>query len=299
MPITLDSNQVSSITIDGTDVTEVTVDGDVVWTATVDPGFKMYLTGPSDNIWQYDLSTAYDISTASQTKSFDISNQHNLPEAIAVNDDGTKMYVVGSSNDDLYEYDLSTAYDVSTSSPSTSMDVSSYGAIMGISWNSDGTKLYLLDSSNEIHEFNVSTAFDISTASLSQTTDVSSQTASSLTGVAWNDDGTQMYICAYTVDPFGTDESAVHEYSCSTAFDISTASHTQDLSVVSEETTIQSVAWNDDGSKIYIVGSENNTVYEYNCSTAFDVSTASLSQNLVLSNANPDGLTWDVPPQYA
>ena len=42
-----------------------------------------------------------------------------LPQGIAFNNDGTKMFIIGSSGDDVNEYNLSTAFDVSTASYTT------------------------------------------------------------------------------------------------------------------------------------------------------------------------------------
>ena len=48
--------------------------------------------------------------------SFSISAQDGGPRDVAFNTDGTKMFVVGSLGDEVNEYNLSTAFDVSTAS---------------------------------------------------------------------------------------------------------------------------------------------------------------------------------------
>ena len=51
----------------------------------------------------------------------------NLPMAIAFNPSGTKMFVVGMSQNKIYEFDLTTGFDVSTASKnsneSTSLEI--------------------------------------------------------------------------------------------------------------------------------------------------------------------------------
>ena len=77
----------------------------------------MFLTGNNgDDVNEYTLSTGFDVSTASFVDSFDISSQEGGPRYLAFSADGTKMFVVGVLGDDVNEYTLSTAFDVSTSS---------------------------------------------------------------------------------------------------------------------------------------------------------------------------------------
>jgi sugar lactone lactonase YvrE len=80
-------------------------------------GTKMYVIGTvGDDVNEYDLSTAWDITTASYLQNFSVAAQEINPTSIFFKPDGTKMYVVGSVGDDVNEYDLSTAWDVSTAS---------------------------------------------------------------------------------------------------------------------------------------------------------------------------------------
>ena len=60
----------------------------------------------------------YLLSSASyDSKSFSVSTQDSsATEGFTFSYDGTKMYAVGTTNRTVYQYDLSTAFDVSTSS---------------------------------------------------------------------------------------------------------------------------------------------------------------------------------------
>jgi sugar lactone lactonase YvrE len=59
----------------------------------------------NDTIFQYSLSTAFDLSTASyDSVSFNASSQDTVPQGLTFNNDGTKMYMVGSTNDRVYQY---------------------------------------------------------------------------------------------------------------------------------------------------------------------------------------------------
>ena len=69
----------------------------------------MYIMGnTNDSVYQYTLSTAWDVSTASYaSKSFSVGSQETSPSGVKFSSDGTKMYVVGMQNDTVYKYTLS------------------------------------------------------------------------------------------------------------------------------------------------------------------------------------------------
>jgi len=102
-----------------------------------------------------ELITLFDISSASFSTSFDISGQDGSPQGMAWNDDGSKMYMVGNVNDSIYEYDVSTPFNISSASFSTSFDVSGQdGTLNGMAWNNDGSKMYMVgDGNNSIYEY--------------------------------------------------------------------------------------------------------------------------------------------------
>ena len=93
----------------------------------------------------------------------------NLPMSIAFNPSGTKMFVVGMSQNKIYEFDLTTGFDVSTASKNSN-ECSFIGLgddAVDINFNSDGTKIFLVDQGqdgapNTIEEFDLSTAYDLS-----------------------------------------------------------------------------------------------------------------------------------------
>lgn len=227
-----------------------------------------------------------DISTASYTQNFSVSAQDTTPRGLFFKPDGTKMYVMGGAGDDVNEYNLSTAWDISTASYLQNFSVSSQESNpTDVSFNPDGTKMYVSgDTGNDVNEYSLSTAWNISTASYTQNFSVSSQETSPQ-GIVFNPDGTKMYI-------IGTSGDDVNEYTLSTGFDVSTASYAQNFSVSSQDTSPQSVFFSPDGTKMYVLGFSGDDVNEYTLSTGFDVSTASYSQNFSVSaqETSPKGL---------
>ena len=71
-------------------------------------GSKMYIVGyANDSVYQYSLSTAWDVSTASYDSKYkDVSSEDNIPVSVAFKSDGSKMYIVGYSSDRVYQYSL-------------------------------------------------------------------------------------------------------------------------------------------------------------------------------------------------
>jgi DNA-binding beta-propeller fold protein YncE len=245
-------------------------------------GTKMYVIGGSgDDVNEYDLSTAWDISTASYLQNFSVRNQDGTPSDLFFKPDGTKMYVIGSENDKVYRYTLSTAWDVSTAAwvtPTT--EYFSVGTQevtpQDLFFKPDGTKMYVIGSAgDDVNEYNLSTDWDITTASYLQNFSVGTQETGP-TGIFFKPDGTKMYVT-------GTAGDDVNEYDLSTAWDVSTSSYLQNFSISAQETTPQGIFFKPDGTKMYVIGYSSDNVNEYDLSTAWDVSTASYLQNFSIS----------------
>jgi len=98
--------------------------------------------------------------------------------------------------------------------------------------------------------------FQLSLASFLQPFDVSGQ-ASSPQGVAFNGDGTAMFV-------IGNASDSVHQYSLSSGFDLSTASFTgTSFDVSGQDGGPQGVAFNGDGTAMFVIGSSSDSVFQY------------------------------------
>jgi len=239
-------------------------------------GTKFYMVGKTtDTVYQYSLSTAYDISSAVYNSvSFSVASQSTEPMGVSFSVDGTKMYIVEASNGLIYQYTLTTGFDLSTASyASKSFDTSSQrgsAEVQDVSISSDGTRLYMIVG-NHIYEYTLSTAFDISTATYnSKTYNYSSQVLSCV-GMAFGNSGTKLYIMGAVsiVD-------IIFEYTLSTAWDVSTASYSGNSFVATGRTNDGTgLALSSNGEHLYSIGYTGDTAFQYNMSTAYDLSTAS------------------------
>ena len=120
----------------------------------------MYIVGyTGDDVNEYNLSTAWNISTASYLRNFDLSSQEISVEGIFFKEDGLKMFIVGSTGDEVNEYALSTAWNVTTASFTRLFSVSPQdSAPSGIFINPDGTDMYIVgNTSNKVYQYTLGT----------------------------------------------------------------------------------------------------------------------------------------------
>jgi len=285
-------------------------------------GTKMYVIGNSQTVTEYNLSTAWDVSSASYLQSFSVSAQETQPTGLFFKPDGTKMYVIGLTGYDVNEYDLSTAWDVSSASYQQNFSVAAQETQpSGIFFKPDGTKMYVIGYvGDDVNEYDLSTAWDVSSASYLQNFSVAAQETLP-TDVSFKPDGTKMYVLGFA----GAD---MNEYSLSTPWDISSASYVQNrfignspagfffkpdggafyavdfgydtveqwtlggFSVFAQESSPTGIFFKPDGTKMYVIGLVGDKVNEYDLSTAWDLSSASYLQNFSVAaqELNPTGV---------
>lgn len=130
-------------------------------------GSQLYIVDKiDDRVYQFFLSTPFTLPALTQNTSFYLGNQDTNPAGITFNDDGSKFYMVGWTNDRVYEYTASTVYSV------TSLTYSQFFAVtptelqpFDVIFKPDGTEMYVLGNQyDRIIQYTLSTAFDISTA---------------------------------------------------------------------------------------------------------------------------------------
>ena len=63
-------------------------------------------TSVDDYLTQYDLTTAWDSSTASYSKQYDMSSESSGFAAMCFSNDGTMMYAIDNGTDKIYSYSL-------------------------------------------------------------------------------------------------------------------------------------------------------------------------------------------------
>jgi len=229
-------------------------------------GTKMYVLGSEFNlVYEYDLTTAFDVTTADFLQSTGAGDA--TPNGLFFNSDGTKMYVPGDLNDAIKEFDLDPGFDVSTSAELQAKNVGLDDTQQsGVFFNPDGTKMYYVGSQKDlVHEYDLDPGFDITTADVLQTFDVGDTSGVDIPiGLAFSLDGTKMFVT-------GRDTNQVHQYSLSTAFDVTSAVLDDSLDVVAQDNLTHGVAFSFNGKKMYVAGDQNDKIYEYKLEVAFDL----------------------------
>ena len=131
----------------------------------------MYIVGwVGDDVNEYNLSTNFDVSTASFVDSYSFveptqsSNLESKPTSVKFNNNGTKMFIIGRGSKDMNEFILTTAYDISTASHETQLPFDDTDDTPnGFDFNNDGTMLYITGTENEsMYQFSLNVAFDLS-----------------------------------------------------------------------------------------------------------------------------------------
>ena len=114
-------------------------------------GTKMYVIGwKGDDVNTYTLSTAFDVSsTVSFVDDYSLASQDDAGRDVKFNPDGTKMFYLGGANDRVYEYTLTTAFDVSTRSDVDSFPVPEDSFPNSLEFSTDGTKMFVLGSNDD------------------------------------------------------------------------------------------------------------------------------------------------------
>lgn len=211
---------------------------------------------------QYTLSTPGDITTTDflTLSTYDFSSENNtvskIYNTISFSPDGTKMYIGATITNDIAQYTLSTAWDVTTASfDFYSEDILDqpgfFENLHDFTLSNDGLVLYILDANyGRIKQLDVVNAFDIS--DLTQSSD--EFLANPINKFFIKPDGTKMY---YRTD------TTIRQYTLSTPGDITTASYDAvDFNYTSIDTDINTIHFKSDGTKMYLGSEVSDTIYE-------------------------------------
>ena len=241
-------------------------------TFSVTDGVNSAVSYPSS----FALSFEYYLTNASYDNvSFSFSSQETDGEGLSFSSSGDKMYIVGSANSTVYEYDLSTNWAVSSASYN---NVSFYigseetAVVQGITFSSSGDKMYIVGSSDTVYEYDLSTNWDVSSASYNSVNKYLMPQISQARDVEFSSSGDKMYVLNGYQDN-------VYEYDLSTNWDVSSASYNNvRFYVNSQETNPKGLSFSSSGDKMYIVGVSSvisaDSVNEYNLGTNWDLSSA-------------------------
>ena len=192
-------------------------------------------------VQQFNLSTAWDTSTISYATRKIINGAGDCStnvqaRALAFKPDGTRMFVSQEGAEVVSQYDLTTAWDVS--SATNNVCSNSFGGeesdMRNIQFNSDGTIMYLGGSNgHDINKYNLPTAWDVSTITHVTSYSIVSQTGK-MRGFKFTSNFTKLYVTGDKGS--GTGTNVVYEYNLACAGTITCidASNNNDVKAIIE-----------------------------------------------------------------
>lgn len=227
-----------------------------------DNGTKMYIADLiTAAVYQYTVSTAWDASTATYASKFaDVDTEVVELRDMAFSSDGTKLYVIDSFLDTVFQYTLSTAWDASTAVyASKSLFAGNEDTNpLGFDFSTDGTKVYVLGGfNNEVFQYTLSPAWDVGSAVYANKSYDATPNNFDQVGMAIGDSDSKLYLS-------GVNSDSVVQYNLSIAGDISSASPAGKVADVSNEAAGPwDVSFSADGTKMYILDATSQIVYQY------------------------------------
>jgi hypothetical protein len=222
-------------------------------------GLKMYIVGATgDEVNEYNLSTAWVVSSAVFVINFSVVGQDTAAHGLFFRADGTKMYILGQTNNSVFQYTLSTPWSVATASyDSISFSVATQETSpTSVSFKPNGLSMYVVGTaSDSVNQYTLSTAWNVSTATFLQSFSIAGQEGNS-SGLAFTGDGSRMFVSGNTGDD-------VNVYDLTTPWNISTSASVGAFSVSGQSTNPTGIFIKPDGTKMYIVDSGVDTVFQY------------------------------------
>ena len=263
------------------------------------------------NFGHYDLKDAY-ADNNYYTKSVEFWNDMRSYNALTFSPDGLRAWQIGKNRDELFEYALSSAWDVSTMNIDYTKQTVQLRGYIGelvkdMSFNNDGTKMYFafggnepVSSQNKLIQVDLGTAYEPTTIDGSSieylTAEHPTAPHTHVEGFCFSANGSYLYITEDGVDD-------IFQFTLSTPWDITTAAYTAIKEAVGNNFGLHISS---DGSNMYLMstngGSATITSYMKQCtmSTPYDITTLNyssptntLTYRYQYSNENAAANTWN------
>jgi sugar lactone lactonase YvrE len=224
-------------------------------------GENAYVSDFMGTIFQYTLSTAFDISTASYANKSFVSGLGSNIRGCFISEDGSSFYIADQGEfDTVAQFSLSTNFDISSAATPASATFSvnaQEDTLCDVFLKPDGTKMYIVGTAADtVFQYSLSTAFNISTASYDGINLNVSTKEANPRGIFLSPDGTYLLVG-------GSSSDSVHGYSLNSAWDVSSASFVGSFSMASQETDLNAIWVSSDGSKVFGLGLVTDTIYQY------------------------------------
>ncbi|MEQ9304500.1 MAG: hypothetical protein RJQ14_11360, partial [Marinoscillum sp.] len=194
----------------------------------------------------------------------DISGQDAL-----YNLDGTKLFVLGETGDNVTQYSLSTPFSITSGLSLDGMfDVGNEESTpTGFYFSNNGRKMFVVGSAgDDVNQYGLSDPFDVTaTVSFEGSYSISSQ-ENNPQGISFSTDGYKMFIVGHQSDE-------VNQYTLTNSFDITSGVSFDGtpLVVSSVDLNPTDLTFNADGTRLFVVGYSQKDINQYHLSNPFDI----------------------------
>jgi len=225
----------------------------------------------TNKIFQYSLSSAWDVSTISYAnKTASVLAEDTTLQDIFIHPDGNYLYAIGQTGDDINQYTLSTPWDISTATFFGSSSVNGYeNTPTALFFKPDGKSVFIVGTTTDtVRQHTLGTAWDVRTMSTSVLNSYSVTGQESLpSGISFTSDGKKMFMVGST-----TGARSVYEYLLPTAWDLNTISkvvpHDISSNGVLSNAAITALYLRSDGTNIYFINNAGDTIVQYQTVTS-------------------------------
>ena len=224
------------------------------------------------NILLFNILSTNVLSAPTHVDAEDISAQETVPTTVIFNPDGTRMYVTGITEDRINQYTVSVGFDLSST---VTLERRRFietieNRPQDIEFNSDGTVIFIVGTQGDgIDSWSLSTAYDINSMDVDNDHIRFTHLGGNPRDMEFNTNGTKMFILDH-------DQSSVKEYNLSTPYDPNTNTLSKTFSIALGGGAAQGLGFSANGTKMFVVINITNVIQEYNLTTGFDISTATL-----------------------
>lgn len=224
------------------------------------------------------------------------STENGQPNESLADESGLRFFILGAKTNHIYQYSLSENYDLV---PIVKYDLLKYPlppsdkSSTEAWWRSNGTRYWVIGiHSDTIHQYDTSIPWNVGSRYTDISFDVTPQDRLPQ-GITWRPNGMRMFVCGWqhsklyqydmkekpwTLEKINNDSEFNAEFAGE--FDVKL----QDIKPVQ-------MLFNNTGDKLYMLGQDTATLYEYVCDEPYDITTASYNEvsfSVHLQEQNPE-----------
>lgn len=209
---------------------------------------------------------SWSVSGAVAAGDINVTAQLTVGTGIRLSPDGKRMFLSSNSPDSVFEYYLSTPWDITNFSFSVSLSIANETALQGMSFRPDGAKMYAIgNASDRFRVYNLINSWSLTGAGFSGAF-LQSQDGTPV-DCLHNSDGTKAFV-------HGLANDRIYQYSetNSGAWGGGLVYDNESFYYGAQAASAEGSTWGKQGKKFYISDTTNSKVHQYSAVTAYTLS---------------------------